>query len=616
MKRERTPSGDEKADVGQDDAVIASAFKKSLVVIVSAAVLLTIVWAVAGFFRSKPKDEIPTPVAPTVRKVEQDVPNLPLVDITKESGIQFVHHRGDEGEKLLPETMGSGVAIFDFDNDNDCDVLLVDSTKWPWGSQAASGSCKLYSNDGKGKFTDVSEATGMNASLYGMGVAIGDIDNDGWTDVFLSAVGGNRLYHNQSGKFVDITESAKVGTGPDHWSTSAAFLDFDRDGRLDLFVGNYITWSRSLDLSQSFTLRGDERAYGPPRAFSGNFPSLYRNMGNNTFEDVSKSAGLHILDPNTNVAVAKSMGVTILDADDDGWVDVVVANDTVPNFLLINQKNGTFLDVAPKAGIAYDRSGTARGAMGIDAAIFRPDGSMAVGIGNFANEPCSLYLAKASKRMNFVDVATSNGFGPPTRVVLTFGLFFFDVDLDGRLDVLNANGHLEPEISSVFSTQRYEQPPQLFWNAGAGASNELLLVPEEKTGRSFTRPMVGRGAAYGDLDGDGDLDVVLTASGGEPRVLRNDQSSSNHWLRIKLTGTKANRSGIGAQVRLIVGQDTYTRMLTPARSYLSQCELVQTFGIGKAATVDAVEVVWPDGSTQRVVPEVIDQTIEIVQPAS
>jgi hypothetical protein len=474
---------------------------------------------------------------------------------------------------------------------------------------------RLYANDGKANFQDVTKAAELPDGIYGMGLAVGDYDNDGWTDVFVSAVGPNRLLKNEQGKFVDQTAVAGVAGDEDQWSTSAAFIDFDRDGLLDLFVANYVTWSRELDRKQSFTLDGRTRAYGPPRAFSGTFPYLYRNLGGGKFVDVSMTAGIQVVNADTHVPLAKGMGVAPLDVDGDGWVDIAVANDTVQNFLFINQHDGTFKESAKTLGVAYDRTGAARGAMGIDSSFMRTDGSLAIGIGNFANEMSALYLA-SPKRRTFIDAATATGFGPPTRLSLTFGLFFFDIDLDGRLDILGANGHLEPEISKFQTSQRYAQPPQLFWNAGPESKSEFVLVPEEKTGRDFTVPMVGRGAAYADLDRDGDLDIMLTANGGPPRILRNDQALNHHWLRVRLVGQTSNRSGIGATIRVDAGGDTQVRFVTPTRGYLSQSELAQTFGLGSLIQVDKLEVTWPSGQVQVIQTPTIDQEIEVKEPTA
>lgn len=603
-----------------DDAVIGRALRGSLVVILLAAAIIGGFFAYSYLTKEAPEEVIVVPEPPSIRKVAApDLPLVPLVDVTKDSGIEFQHFNGAAGEKLLPETMGSGVAWIDYDNDGDQDLLFINSSHWPWASDASATlqpTCHLYANDGSGKFTDVSAATGLDLQLYGMGVAVGDYDNDGWCDVFISAVGKNHLLKNNEGKFSDVTDAAGVGGGEDTWSTSCGFLDYDNDGKLDLFVCNYVDWSRDKDLSQSFSIDGVNRAYGPPRAFGGTFPYLYHNRGDGTFVDTSETSGVQVRNRTTGVPLSKGMGLAPVDVNNDGYLDLIIANDTVQNFLLINQKNGTFVESAELSGIAYDRDGNARGAMGIDAVAFRDDGTLAVGIGNFANEPTALYVASAPGRPQFNDLAMATGIGPQTRLGLTFGLFFFDIDLDGRLDVLGANGHLEQEINKVQRTQHYAQPPQVFWNAGKAGRSQMVPLSPKQTGDSFHEPMVGRAAAYADMDGDGDLDCVLTANGGSARLLRNDQQLGHHWLRFKLTGSSDNRSAIGARIDVRSGEQSWSRTVMPTRSYLSQCELPVTIGLGASDQVDAITIIWPSGQKQDVPVEGIDRVIEIVQEES
>ncbi|MEO1618092.1 MAG: CRTAC1 family protein [Planctomycetota bacterium] len=610
---EATPETDE--DI-QNDQVIESAFRKSLIFLI---VFLLPVIGLLVFLNLREPEEEAVEVemeAPQGRQIDSlTLPNLPLVDVTSEAGISFVHHAGKRGEKLLPETMGSGVAVFDFDGDGNQDLLFVNSSDWPWAPEPVSSPCKLYRGDGAFGFEDVSNETGMNQQLYGMGVAVGDYDNDGDRDVFLTAVGKNRLLRNDGGVFVDATEESKVAGGAEAWSTSACFFDYDNDGRLDLFVCNYVTWSRDLDLSQTFSIDGESRSYGPPDAFTGAYSYLYHNEGDGTFRDVSETAGIQVRNEDTGVVVGKAMGVVPVDVNRDGYLDLIVANDTVRNFLFENQKDGTFVESGQLAGIAYDlASGNARGAMGIDAAVFRNDGTLAVGIGNFANEASALYMM-SSKRQTFVDAAMYTGFGPPTRLGLTFGLFFFDIDLDGRLDILGANGHLEEEIEKTQRTLRYAQPPQLFWNAGREAQTELVLLEEDCTSESFCEPIVGRGSAFGDFDNDGDQDIVLSVSDGPAKLFRNDQTTDHHFLRLRLIGTTSNRDAIGATVSVTAAGKTQVRTVMPTRSYLSQSERELTFGLGDATTVDSVTLTWPGEEPIEMVVESIDELIEIRQPS-
>jgi hypothetical protein len=585
----------------QNDAIIGRVFVGSLAVI-----LLLGGGAVFGWFmygvQDEPIEVIETELqlpAPRATSMIQH-PAVTFTEVSKEWGIDFVHQNGAVGDKLLPETMGSGCAAFDYDNDNDIDLLFVNSTSWADDSSSAPATLKLFRNDGN-QFHDVTEAVGLDVSLYGMGVAVGDVDNDGHLDLFISAVGVNRLFVQRDGKFVDVTESAGVGGDKSQWSTSCGFFDYDQDGLLDLFVCNYLRWSAELDLAQEFRLAGAGRAYGPPKAFGGTFPYLYHNEGGGRFRDVSAAAGVQVTNMSTGVPVAKSLGLVTVDIDQDGWLDLIVANDTVRNFLLLNQRNGTFREMGIEAGIAFDPEGRARGAMGIDVGFVRDDGELAVAIGNFSNESSAFYV-KQPRNVLFLDAAMATGFGPPTREDLTFAVFFFDYDLDGRLDIFGANGHLENDIEKVQASQRYEQSPHLFWNRGSDkGSNEFSRVVDSVTG-DLADPIVGRGATFADLDGDGDLDLVITQSGRRAKVFRNDQSLGHHWLRIRLrgNGTSCNRDAIGATIELRVGDNIVKRQVSRTRSYLSQVSADITIGLGKSEQVDQLLIRWPDGSPQNV----------------
>ncbi|TWU59105.1 ASPIC and UnbV [Rubripirellula tenax] len=614
------PHDDEPHEDVQNDAVIASALRTSLIVIMLMGLPVIGILIYLNVNKKKAQSTEVEVTLPEVREAtEQAIPLLPLTDVTSQSGVDFVHQSGRYGEKLLPETMGSGVAVFDYNGDGNDDLFFVNSSYWPWDEERKDQPtpCRLYSGDGKFGFSDVSETTQADITLYGMGVAVGDIDNDGDSDLFVSAVGKNRMLRNDNGVFTDVSSSSGTEGDADVWSTSCGFLDFDNDGLLDLFVCNYVAWSKEFDLSQEFTLDGQSRAYGPPKAFAGSYSYLYHNDGDGKFSDVSASAGIQIRSDDTDVPLGKAMGVAPVDINGDGWMDIVVANDTVRNFMFQNNKDGTFTEVGRLTGIAYDRAtGNARGAMGIDTADFRGDGSLAIGIGNFANEASALYMARSggdADHQQFIDAAMYTGFGPPTRQGLTFGLFFFDADLDGRLDVLGANGHLEEEIAKTQATQRYEQPPQLFWNAGRDSQSELVLVDGSCTGQAFCDPIVGRGTAYGDFDGDGDLDVVISTSHSAPRLFRNDQTTDHHWLRVHLTGTDVNRDAIGGIVQLKRGESILSRTVMPTRSYLSQSERTVTFGLGDDTDVQEVIITWPGGKKTTHPINGVDRLVEFTQ---
>ncbi|HQU42568.1 MAG: RNA-binding protein [Planctomycetia bacterium 21-64-5] len=615
------PQSDDELE--RDDAVIGRAFRWSLVVIVLA------VATGAGAYYYWTRKPVPVATAEKelvvahVRKsAAVAIPQVHFSDITSESGIAFVHVNGAYGDKLLPETMGGGCAFFDYDNDGDPDLLLINSTYWPGheSAGAASPTSALYRSDGRGHFDDVTAESGLGVNLYGMGVAVGDYDNDGWVDVFLSAVGPNRLFHNEQGTFREVTGQAGVAGEGDSWSTSCGWFDFDNDGDLDLFVANYVRWSKEIDLGLNCTLKGEGRAYCRPDVFEGSFPYLYRNDGQGKFSDVSSASGVQVTNKDTGVPLAKSLGVAPVDLDGDGWIDLVVANDTVQNLVFHNQRNGTFREVGAIAGVAFDPDGKARGAMGIDCACFRNSRTLGIAIGNFSNEPTALYVTQGevvpSEMPMFIDEAVATGLGPPSRLNLKFGLFFFDYDLDRRLDVFTANGHLEEDIQKVQQSQHYEQPPHLFWNCGSEADSEFMLVPEGNSGDDFSRPLVGRGAAYADIDGDGDLDVLITAIGSPPRLLRNDQSLAHHWLRVKLHGTRANHDAIGAWIEAEVAGETLVRPVMPTRSYLSQVELPVTIGLGAATKVERLTVRWPDGTRQEVPGVEVDRVIEVEQDTS
>ena len=613
------PPDDQDELVLHDDATIGRAFKGSVVALVLLAV---VAGGVFWWMQRKPVvapvqlTKLTAPAAPETATVE--IPLAKFTDITKAAGISFVHHSGAEGDKLLPETMGGGVAFLDFDGDGDQDLLFPSGTDWPWKKAGAtvrkSSSLQLYRNDGQGRFTDATAGSGLDASFYAMAAAAGDFDNDGAVDLFITGVGGNHLFRNLGGgKFTEVTGEAGVGGATEGWSTCASWFDYDNDGRLDLFVGNYVKWSKEIDLQVGYKIDGVSRAYGQPTSFEGAFAYLYHNDGGGRFSDVSATSGVQIKNPATGVPVAKALGVAPVDLNGDGWMDFVVANDTVQNFVFTNAHDGTFREIGISSGVGFDANGQTRGAMGIDSARYRNDGALGIAIGNFANEMTALYVAPKDSTL-FTDEAIPEGIGPASRLLLKFGVFFLDYDLDGRLDLLTANGHLEQEISKIQQSQKYAQPAQLFWNCGTGRGATFMTVPEARAGEDLFKPIVGRGSAYADIDGDGDLDVVLAQVNGPPLLLRNDQQLGHHWLRLKLVGTKGNRDAIGACIRVRLGDQTLWRQVMPTRSYLSQSELPVTIGLGAATRFDELEITWPGGQKQSV-PQAALGTTTIVEQA-
>ncbi|MBZ5719335.1 MAG: CRTAC1 family protein [Acidobacteriia bacterium] len=515
-------------------------------------------------------------------------------DITAHAGIHFVHNNAAFGKKYLPETMGPGCAFIDYDNDGWPDILLVNGQDWPGHTHAAS-TLKLYHNNHDGTFTDVTRKAGLAVSMFGLGVAVGDYDNDGYDDLFISALGQSHLFHNNgNGTFTDVTNASGLW-GPNEFSTSAAWVDYDRDGKLDLVVANYVQWTPQNDLY--CTLDGAHKSYCTPESYKGASARLWHNLGNGKFEDATQKAGFY--DP-----TSKSLGVAILDYNNDGWPDVLLANDTQPNKLYLNKRDGTFEEKGVSAGIAFSEDGVARAGMGVDAADYDRSGHASIIITNFANQMLSLYHNEGNGL--FVDEAPRSEVGRATLVTLGFGCFFFDYDNDGWPDIFVADGHIEDAIEQVQKRVTYAEPPHLFRNLGAGKFQEVT----SSLGTAFASPKVARGAAYADIDNDGALDVLVTTNGGRAYLFHNE-GGSNRSLRVKLVGTKSNRDGIGAVVRVTSGKDQQWQMLRSGSSYLSQSELVLTFGLGSGAKADAVEVQWPSGQVDKLTNIGAGQTVTV-----
>jgi hypothetical protein len=521
-------------------------------------------------------------------------------DVTPQAGMRFTHNNGAFGKKFLPETLGSGVAFIDYDHDGWPDIFLVNGADWPNHVQKHT-TPKLYHNNHDGTFTDVTHRAGLDVELYGMGVAVGDYDNDGYDDLFVTALGQSRLFHNNgNGTFTDVTQKAGL-SGPHELSTSAAWVDYDKDGQLDLVVGNYVQWTPEGDLY--CTLDGKNKSYCTPESYKGMAVRLWHNRGNGTFEDVTQKTGL-------GDRTSKTLGIAVLDFDNDGWPDLLLSNDTQPNKLYRNNGNGTFTEKAVVEGVAFSEDGVARAGMGVDAADYDHSGFPSLLITNFANQMLSLYHNEG--RGLFVDEAPRSEIGRASLLTLGFGCFFFDYDLDGWPDVLVANGHIDADIQRVQANVKYAMPPHLFRNLGKGKFQEVT----KSLGQAFATPRVGRGAAYADINNDGRLDLLLSTNGGPVYLFRNEAQgaqASNHSLRIKLAGTKSNRDGIGTTVRLTSGGETQTQMLRSGSSYLSASELVLTFGLAQRDRADNIEIRWPSGQQDHLSNATAEQTITVTE---
>lgn len=502
-------------------------------------------------------------------------------DVTRSAGLRFVHYNGAFGKRYLPETLGPGCAFLDFDRDGRLDILLINGMDWPSHSRRKS-TAALYRNNGNGTFLDATSGSGLDVELYGLGVAVGDYDNDGWQDLFITCVGQSRLFRNRGGHFVDVTASAGLA-GRNGFSTSALWFDYDRDGLLDLFVCNYVRWTPETDLYCS--LDGKQKSYCTPEAYPGTTSWLFRNAGKGRMEDVTAKSGLFD-------STSKSLGVTVLDYDTDAWPDLFVSNDTQPNKLYHNNRDGTFNEVGSQAGVAFSEDGRARAGMGVDSADFDNSGFPGVVVTNFSGEGVGLYSPVGEGL--FVDQAPRSSVGQLTRMTLGFGCFFFDADLDGLQDLLVVNGHIDQAIDAVQSRVRFAEPPHLFQNLGQGRFRDVAA----KAGDAFSQPKVGRGAAFGDYDNDGDIDILVTTNAGPAHLFRNDIGNGHRSLRLRLQGVRSNRDGIGSRVQVNAGGTHFWKRVKSGSSYLSGSELTLTFGLGRRQDIASVLVEWPSGLKQ------------------
>jgi hypothetical protein len=536
---------------------------------------------------------------PVARPVAQGAgAPITFTDVTRASGIAFTHTSGAFGQKYLPETMGSGVVFFDADGDGDQDVYFANGRSWP-GRPPAGGLPGFYRNNGTGGFVEAAKASGLAVSLYAMGGAAADYDNDGDVDLFVTGVDGNRLFRNGgNGVFTDATAAAGLprSTG---FATSPAWVDYDKDGILDLLIPHYVEWSIATD--KRCALDGKNKSYCTPEIYKGATQLLYKGGRDGKFSDVTRAAGL--LDPQ-----AKALGVALLDYDADGWIDLFIANDTRPNRLYRNTGKGTFVDEAVAAGVAFSDAGVPRAGMGTDAGDYDGSGRPSLVVGNFTNEMIALYHNEGGGL--FLDEAPGNTIGQVSMPTLTFAAFFFDADLDGRLDIFAGNGHVADDIARVQPKQSHAQPPHLFRNLGSKRWEAI----SGKVGPAFQQPVVARGAAYADVDGDGDLDLAIAANNGPARLLRNEGGNRQKWLRITLQGVKSNRSAIGATVTATLpGGGRRWAMVKTGSSYLSQSELPITFGLGQEPRVTALDIRWTSGQVDRIGPVEANRAVTIVE---
>jgi enediyne biosynthesis protein E4 len=538
----------------------------------------------------------------SIAKAQSAEAGVTFQDVTAKAGIRFVHNNGAFGKKFLPETVGPGVAFIDYDNDGWPDIFLVNGTDWPGHGQKHTAP-KLYHNNHDGTFTDVTHKAGLDVEMYGIGAAVGDYDNDGYDDLFVTAYGQSHLFHNNgNGTFTDVTQKAGLG-GVKEFSTSAAWVDYDKDGKLDLVVGNYVQWTPETDLY--CTMDGKSKSYCTPESYKGTSVRLWHNNGNGTFSDVTQKAGL-------GEPTSKTLGVAVLDYDNDGWPDLLFSNDTQPNKLYHNNGNGTFAEKAVVAGVAFSEDGVARAGMGVDTADYDRSGNTSLMITNFSNQMISLYHNEGKSL--FVDEAPRSDVGRASLLTLGFGCFFFDYDLDGWPDILVANGHIDPDIQKVQVNVRYAEPPHLFRNLGKGKFAEVT----KSAGAEFAAARVGRSAAYADVFNDGRLDVLLSTNGGAVHLFRNvaagaSKEKPNQSVRFKLIGTKSNRDGIGAVARVTTSDGTQTQMLKSGSSYLAANELELTFGLGPLTKADAVEIRWPSGQVEKLANVNAGQTVVITE---
>ena len=511
------------------------------------------------------------------------ITNIEFSDVTTNAGLgNFIHDNGSFGKMWFPEQMGSGGGFIDYNNDGWLDILLIGGGAWKNYTKRNIKTIWLYKNNADGTFANVTDESGLgNISTYGLGVAAADYDNDGDQDIFITTLDRNILLNNNEGYFVNVSKKAGLGNRIE-WSSSAIFFDADNDGWLDLYVGNYAIWSPLSDLWCS--LDSKTKVYCPPEMYTGLPSKFYHNNGDGTFSDYTTKAGFL-------PAPGKSLGVVLMDYNNDGWLDLAVANDGERDLLYKNNEGGIFDEIGTELGMAYGENGEARAGMGIDAGVVDSSGNTTIFIGNFSNEMVGVY--NYSGKGWFNDRSALSKIGRASYLSLTFGLMLFDADMDSDLDLFIGNGHVYPERTKNQDGISYKQASQLFLNNGNG----VFAIANEKVSGVLNNKMVVRGVALGDYDKDGDIDLLLTENNGPAHLWRNDTEIKN-YLRVNLVGVDSNKDAIGSKVLLYVGGYKMERLIRTGSSYLSQSELTATFGLGEHQKIDSLLVYWPSGNKE------------------